>query len=447
MSGIRINSLEIQNVKRVKIVKLDIRDNSLVVIGGKNGQGKTSILDAICFCLGGERFRPSNLKREGSVADAEIRIELSNGLIVERKGKNASLKVIDPEGGKSGQQLVNEFVSQLALDLPRFLNANNSDKAKTLLDILGIGDELARLEREEGKAYNERHAVGQIADQKKKFALEQPCYDEVPAEPITAAGLLKEQSVILAHNAENLRKRNNITQVEQACKGVKQEVDSLKGRIADLQGQLDKKGDELYRAEKDLATAQMSAQDLVDKSTAEIEAKINEIEETNAKIRANKDKSKAEDDAAGFQADYDRLTEKIEGVRAQRLKLLESADLPLPGLSVLEGELVFNGMKWDCMSGADQLRIGTAIVRKVNPNCGFVLLDKLEQMDVETLQEFALWLTNEGLQAIATRVSTGDECSILIDDGSVVDDGRAESVYQALKPAKPVKPMFEEGKF
>ena len=69
------------------------------------------------------------------------------------------------------------------------------------------------------------------------------------------------------------------------------------------------------------------------------------------------------------------------------------------------------------MSGSDQLRVATAIVRRLNPECGFVLLDKLEQMDVETMKEFGEWLEQEGLQAIATRVSTGDECSIIIEDG------------------------------
>ena len=60
--------------------------------------------------------------------------------------------------------------------------------------------------------------------------------------------------------------------------------------------------------------------------------------------------------------------------------------------------------KWDNMSGAEQMKVSTAIVRKLNPDCGFVLLDKLEQMDTDTLKEFGEWLEKEGLQAIATRV-------------------------------------------
>ena len=69
------------------------------------------------------------------------------------------------------------------------------------------------------------------------------------------------------------------------------------------------------------------------------------------------------------------------------------------------------------MSGADQLIVAASIVRKLNPSCGFVLLDKLEQLDMQTLDSFGKWLEAEGLQAIATRVSTGDECSIIIEDG------------------------------
>ena len=80
------------------------------------------------------------------------------------------------------------------------------------------------------------------------------------------------------------------------------------------------------------------------------------------------------------------------------------------------------------MSGSDRLKVSTAIVRKLNPECGFVLLDKLEQMDMATLKEFGEWLEKEGLQAIATRVSTGDECSIIIEDGYVVGQETAEPI-------------------
>jgi len=92
--------------------------------------------------------------------------------------------------------------------------------------------------------------------------------------------------------------------------------------------------------------------------------------------------------------------------------------MPLSGLSIDEqAELVFDGQRWDCMSGSEQLRVAAAICAAMKPACGFVLLDKLESMDLDTLFDFAAWLKSRNLQAIGTRVSTGDECSIVIEDG------------------------------
>lgn len=125
------------------------------------------------------------------------------------------------------------------------------------------------------------------------------------------------------------------------------------------------------------------------------------------------------------------------------MKLLENADLPLPELSVKEGELVYKGQQWDNMSGSDQLKVSTAIVRKLKPQCGFVLLDKLEQMDMITLNEFSQWLQQEGLQAIATRVSTGEECSIIIEDGYVTEN----KLVEGGTPPQQVQPTWTKGAF
>lgn len=411
----KINSLELENVKRIKAVKIEPTKDGLTVIGGRNGQGKTSVLDSIAWALGGDRFRPSEPQREGSVLPPNLKITMDSGLVVERSGKNSTLKVTDPTGRKGGQQLINEFVSQLALDLPRFMTASSKEKADTLLRIIGVGDKLATLERNETELYNKRHAVGQIADQKAKFAKEMPEYPDVPEQPISASELIRQQQGIMAHNAENKRKRDNAASLQS-------KYDALNRRIAEIQDELNRMLAEQQSLMDDLRVANMAAEHLEDLSTAQLEADIENVEKINIKIRANLDKEKAEEDAKTYQAQYSQLTNEIDSVRQEKADLLQSAQLPLPGLSVKDGELTYNGFKWDNMSGADQLKVSTAIVRKLNPSCGFVLLDKLEQMDLDTLAEFGKWLESEGLQAIATRVSTGDECSVLIEDGYVVNE-------------------------
>ncbi len=413
METMKINKLEIENVKRVKAVKLEPTANGLTIIGGDNNQGKTSVLDSIAWALGGDRYRPSGAQREGSAIPPTLHIVMSNGLVVERKGKNSDLKVTDPTGKKGGQQLLNEFVEQLAIDLPKFMESSSQDKARTLLQIIGVGDRLAELERKEKELYDQRLAIGRIADQKAKFAKEQPYYPDAPKDIVSPMELIRQQQEILARNGENQRKRDKADRFRQSVAFMQREVESL-------QEQLAKKKEELAEAEASLNVAVMDAQDLQDESTAELEASIADIDEVNRKVRANLDKDKAEEDALAYRNQYNGLTAEISQARKDRIDLLQSAELPLPGLSVDEGELVYNGQKWDCMSGSDRLKVATAIVRKLNPKCGFVLIDKLEQFDLNTLNEFGQWLQAEGLQAIATRVSTGDECSIVISDGYVV---------------------------
>lgn len=421
---VKINELLIENVKRVKAVQFEPSADGLTIIGGRNGQGKTSVLDAIAWALGGNNYKPSVPERDGALVPPNLHIELSNGLIVERKGKNSTLKVTDPNGNKSGQQLLNEFVSTLALDLPKFINGSDKDKADSLLKILGIGDVLSQLDTKENQLYAQRTEVGRIADRKKKAADEMPMYPNVPKEPVSATELIKEQQEILARNGENERKRQDAARYERM--------------LAETQIAFDEAKAALQKAEQDCLTARKSAEDLHDESTAELEKNLAEIEALNIKIRANSTKEAAEIEANNLQQEYDGLTEQIESVREERNKLLDSAELPLPGLSVKDGKLIYSNMPWDGMSGSDQLKVATAIVRKLNPQCGFVLMDKLEQMDLETLQEFGVWLKQEGLQVIATRVSTGDECSIIIEDGMVKGD--TEAVKE--KAPKYVKGVF-----
>ena len=414
--AVKISEFQLENVKRIKAVQCEPTQNGITVIGGKNNQGKTSVLDSIAWALGGDRFRPSQAQREGSVIPPYIKIKLSNGIIVERQGKNSSLKVIDPSGNKGGQQLLNEFIESFALNLPKFMEANAKEKADILLRIIGVGDKLFELEKEENEIYNSRHAIGQIAAQKQKYADEMAHYDGVPDDLLSASDLIQEQQAILLRNAENKKKRE---------------------RLSELREQKQRLQQALEECEKELKIAELSAAEaeLEDRSTAELEENIQKIDEINVKIRSNLDKERAEEEAHRYQEQYNELSVKLENIRSEKKKLLESADLPLPGLSVEDGEITLNGMKWDNMSGSDQLKAATAIIRRLNPKCGFVLVDKLEQMDLDTLCDFGHWLEREGLQVIATRVSTGDECSIVIEDG-----------YSSV-PAEPAAPKFTKGVF
>jgi len=405
--SVTINSFEIENTKRVEAVSLDCTGSALTVIGGRNGAGKTSVLDAIAYALGGEKFRPSQIQRTGAEALPEIKVTMSNGLVVTRKGKNSALMVTDPQGMRGGQALLNAFVEQLALDLPKFLALPAAGKAGALLKIVGVGDELAEIDEREKGLFDRRRDIGRDADRAAAHAESLPTCPGAVA--VDVAGLLAKRQQIVREQDAHAAAVDDANRAEWQAKSALAELQEVAAKLAQLQKRLATLDAARVEAEKAVPVAPTS--------TDEIDQQLADAAKANAEARAEADRLAAVAAADELAASRFQLSHEIDVVRSARVALLDGADLPLPGLTVVEGELIYNGQAWDCMSGAEQLRVATAIVRKLNPECGFVLVDRLEQMDFETLREFGDWASSEGLQIIATRVSTGEECSIIIDDG------------------------------
>ena len=285
---VRILTLELENVKRVKAVAMTPAPAGLTVIGGDNRQGKTSILDGIVYALGGERHRPTNLQREDGQAAARIEVVLSNGLKVERKGKNCSLTVTDTTGARQGQKLLDSFIEELALDLPKFMRATGREKAAVLLRILGIEEQLATLDREEKAAYDERTAQGRMAAAKKAHAEAMPEHHDAPEDIVSAADMVAQAQAVMARNAERQAARNAIAQKRTARDRFADQARAQSERVTRLREELAEAERRLEQIEIDLA----HAADVVavaerapvgdDESTAAIEAAMAELETTNA---------------------------------------------------------------------------------------------------------------------------------------------------------------------
>jgi len=438
MEPVKISSLELENVKRIRAVQIQPTKDGLTVIGGRNGQGKTSVLDAIAWALGGNKLKPDNPNRDGGATPAKLHVELSNGIVVERRGKNGTLYVTDQTGMKGTQRLLDEFLSQLALDLPKFLGGSDRDRTTALLQTLGIDEQLAALDGQIRSCYQQRQLVGQDAKRLRAHADKLPQHSDAPDEPVSVAELVRQQQEILAHNGENQKKRDNVSRIEWECQSVKQDIShigqsikaaqkqldeyvrDMQGRISRMQSEYAEQQERFKTRLADLDVAKKTAEQLADESTAEVERSIAEIESINARVADNQRKAEAVEVATKREAEYTDLTVTLEDLRNRRTALLDGAPLPLPGLSVNEdGRLTYNGQTWSDMSSSEQLRVATAIVRATKPDCGFVLVDKLEQLDPQTLAEFGAWAQGEGLQVIGTRVGTDDACTVVIEDGRV----------------------------
>lgn len=424
MEKVKITALQAENVKRVKAVEVTPAQDGLTVIGGRNGQGKTSVLDAIAWALGGNKFKPSDPHREGSACDPRIRVELSNGLVVERKGKASALTVTDPAGMRAGQQLLDSFVEELALDLPKFLAASPKKKAETMLEIIGVGPELARLDAAEDRAFAERRDVARDEKARRAAAEAMPFYPDAPEERPDLDVLIDAQKEAWAAQSARESIKFEMAYKKERMEQIRGELDDLIKGLADDEARLDAVPQlDMVAAEDALKAAQALAE----------------------AWDANKARTAALAEADALKARADELTAEVERARADKAALLEGAALPLEGLSVDGGELVYKGQRWDNMSGSEQLMVGTAIVRAVKPGCGFVLVDELEQFDPQTLAEFGQWAQGQGLQVIGTRVATDSTCQIIIEDGTVQESAQPRPAQPEPEPVQ--APAYDASKW
>lgn len=424
-SPVVITSLEVQDFKRVSLVRYQPAATGLTVIGGRNSQGKSSTLDAVKMLFGGEKFTPTSPIHEGA-KKSTLTGSLSNGLQVKVSitPSGAYYTITDPTGKKAGITLLKETVGELALDLSKFMAASDKEKAKTLLRIIGV--DLTPFEERHAKLYQEREGMGRLRDRAKHHAEAMPYNEAVGTELLTPADIMAELEAKVAINARNRELRQKADQARANLKTQDERISAQEALVSDLIRRLDEARGELESRQAKRATmaaeldqAMKGAAAVQDEDTTALKTRMAQIEDTNQEVRKNLEREKALGEAEGYADEYRALSSQIEANQAEMRALLEGAKMPLDGLSVEAGVLTYHGKAWDCMGDAERLRVATSIVRQINPACGFVLLDGLERMDIPTLEQFGVWLQEQGLQVLGTKVSSGPECSIIIEDGVI----------------------------
>lgn len=410
-----ILSYDIKNAGRIKAVHVEPKKSGLTVIGGRNAQGKTTNLDMLAWACGGDKYRPPEPNRRGSEAPAELDVKFDNGIHVTRKGKNGTLSVVDEtKGTKGGQALLDKFISSFALDLRAFRNAKPKDKADLLLQTLGIDKPLAEIQAKIDAAYDARKVANGIAKQKMAIQaqagepLEAPC-----DEPIDISGLMQQLQAANKSNEDRQR-------IVYAFRSHDADLARLNNRIKELTEELRKAKEDLAKAEATPATPIPDETDV-----AQLQADIQQATEINAEFarvqHANESIKRATQEAIEANKVAEQADEILEKARQAKADLLANAEMPDPDIRINEGgELTFKGDTWEALAGSDELILCAKIVSRLNPECKFILIDGLEQMDGDTLAGFDKWSEDAGFQVIGTRVTADpDECTLIIEDGQV----------------------------
>jgi DNA repair exonuclease SbcCD ATPase subunit len=422
----KIISLTAENVKRLKAVEIR-PDGAMVVLGGKNGAGKSSILDAIEMALGGKDRAPAVPIRRGE-SEASVVLELDD-LKVTRTftaSGNSYLRVENKDGARfqSPQAILDKLVGTLSFDPLEFSRMAPREQLATLKALVGL--DFSELDRKRAEVFQARAETNRAARDLRGALSNMTFHSDTPIEEVSAKALMEELRAAREINQANQRQRTELEkrrQEVQAKQGrlaeIRNEIKALEQKIRDLQslaGQIEADIEAGIDAGKRFAE-QVEA--LRDVDLAAIEARIAEADEINAWVRENKAFADVDLKAEQTEAKAEALTREIEAIDQQKAEALAAAKFPIPGMSFDENGVLLNGLPFAQASSAEQLRASVAMGLALNPKLKVLLIRDGSLLDADSLRMVAEMAAAADGQCWVERVSEGDEVSVIIEDGTV----------------------------
>lgn len=437
-----IVSLRAENVKRIKAVELRPDASGVFVIGGANGAGKSTCLDSIELALGGGKM-PAKPIRKGEEY-ARIVIELDD-LTVTRKfsadGKT-QLVVESKDGAKysSGQSVLDKLVGDLSFDPWGFARMKPDARQKVLRELVGIDTTQLDDSREDQYQYR-RELNRQIKDLEGQLK-GQAFYPDAPKEEVSVTAAMLELKSIQDHNKSVDDAVRQSTEAKRKADEASAYVDRTAATVEDLQRQLaeaikrheDAKAT-LEQANKAFFLAERASLMTDRKSTTEIETTIQNADDVNAQVRANRERKATLEKLQALEAKSKACSDKIESIDAQKVEMIQSAEYPIEGLGFdIDGKVVYGGIPFEQCSAAESLRVSIAIGMALNPKLRVILVRDGSLMDDKTLAMVCEMAQTKGYQVWVERVGEDESCSVVIEDGAVKTT-RKRTVKQAEEVA------------
>lgn len=399
----KVISLKAENVKRLKAIEITPDpDGNVVIISGRNGQGKTSVLDSIWYALAGGHAIPDQPVREGE-RRAKVELDLGDFTVTrEWKAGKSELTVMSKEGAKYGspQKFLDEKLGALSFDPLAFANKAARDQRQLLLDIVNNdGLDLDEIDAKRAALFDQRTDINRRVRDTEGAITELPeIPEETPDEEISAAGIVAEREAFLAEQRRRIELASRIRFTHNA-------IEELRAKLADEEQLLAELTD-------DLPTDELVAVDTAVQLAA--------IETTNGLVRVKQARATLTSDLVGYQGRVDELTASIAALDKTKQDAIESATLPIEGLAFDEEGVTYQGIPFKQSSGAEQLRVSLAMAMALNPTVRVIRVADGSLLDSTNMAVIAEMAAAQDFQIWLERVDETGTIGFTIEDGEVV---------------------------
>ncbi len=447
----QVLTYEAHNVLGVKDIKFDLAGRHLFLVGGANGQGKSSALNGLIMALAGksgmqdypevalrkgENKGKLSIVLKGESVDDSITVELSlrrkaSGEIIEE------FKVLDSEGKKTTEprKLLQKLFTLRAFDPLEFERMPSKEKATLVQKMLGL--DLSKFDREYQKEFDKRT---ELARDGKKLAAQlegMKKHEDAPEEEIKVVDLMTGLDKL----AEENKSRANMEMLAEDLKNRKEDLtltaDKLVKQIADLQKQLVDVTNQIGVVKKAESEASKKLEELPDRTPdiAAIKDKIAKADETNRKVRENQAYDKLDKEVKAFRVDYQKINDRIEKIKQDRAEAVAAAKWPIEGMEMNEDGLLMNGLPFEQASTSQRIMASVAVGMALNPKLRLLVCQHGSDLDVATLNALEKVVKENDFQLLIELVTRSKEdeerCAVVIADGEVVGAKKASDMDES----------------
>lgn len=431
----KIVSLDVENIKRISAAFIAADGQSIVTIGGKNGHGKSSCLDAIAMAIGGKKLCPPEPLKRGQ-SEGHVTVDLGQYLITRKFWREdgdgpvkSSLTVSSPDGAdyKSPQGLLDQLVSDLTFDPLAFLDLQPAAQREYVRQFVGLDfTKLDANRRAALEAVRECETVLKVAEHDVKAG---EYYPDAPKEPLNADALLEQlagaeqlsmTAALAEQEVEAKRRAYNVTvQAQKANEAAIADLERQLVEARELATQLEPVRRREMEDGRTLGQQAAEARAAVP-DTNDLRARLATVTTINAQVQANRRHASLLDARDEARSQVKEAKQRIAAIDAEKRQQLEAASFPVPGLSFSDEGLMFDGLPFEQASYAQQLRVAVAMGLASNPALKVLLIKHGNALDKASMQLLAELAEEHGAQCWLERVSEGaDGVSVLIDEGRV----------------------------